>query len=167
MNPMATTKEYYQSQKKNLREMTLLGYPRTAQLEEKDKMKRVFTGESNTVFNEKLFNNSYRTASEQILPTLQTQMTKIIANKYRHNAQAPQETQLIGLQQYTTDTLKDKVDLDKVKEVRRALRRRYANRRNLAKIFRSWDQEGKGFLTIDNIHSMVNKLGLHINLNEA
>lgn len=48
--------------------MTLLGYPRTAQLEEHDKMKRVFTGESNTVFNEKLFNNTYRTSSEHSLP---------------------------------------------------------------------------------------------------
>lgn len=71
------------------------------------------------------------------------------------------------MQQYTKDTLENKVDLDKVKEVRRALRRRYANRRNLAKIFRSWDTEGKGYLTIENIHNMVNKLGLHINLNEA
>jgi hypothetical protein len=58
-NPMATTKSYYKENNKQVKEATLIGYPRTAQLEEKDKQKRVFTGESNLVFNEKLFNNMY------------------------------------------------------------------------------------------------------------
>lgn len=64
-------------------------------------------------------------------------------------------------------TLEGKVDLQQVREIRRALRRRYANRRNLNKIFKSWDEEGKGYLTIQNVHDMVNKLGLKLNLNEA
>ncbi len=64
-------------------------------------------------------------------------------------------------------TLEGKVDLQQVREIRRALRRRYANRRNLSKIFKSWDEEGKGYLTIKNVHDMVNKLGLKLNLNEA
>lgn len=64
-------------------------------------------------------------------------------------------------------TLEGKIDLSHVRDIRRALRRRYANRRNLNKIFKSWDEEGKGYLTIQNVHEMVNKLGLKMNLNEA
>jgi hypothetical protein len=45
-------------------------------------------------------------------------------------------------------TLEGKIDLSHVRDIRRALRRRYANRRNLNKIFKSWDEEGKGYLTI-------------------
>jgi len=71
------------------------------------------------------------------------------------------------MQEYAKDTLEGKVDLEKVREIRRAIRRRYANRKNFQKIFNSWDIEGKGYLTIKNIHDMVNNLGLKINLNEA
>ena len=42
-----------------MKEQTEVGYPRSGQLEEKDKQKRVFTGESNLLYNEKLFNNEY------------------------------------------------------------------------------------------------------------
>lgn len=34
------------------------------------------------------------------------------------------------MEEYAKDTLEGKVDLIKVKEIRRALRRRYANRKN-------------------------------------
>ena len=44
------------------------------------------------------------------------------------NALAAQETQLVGMDKYKWDTLQGKVDLNKVKEVRRMIRRRYANR---------------------------------------
>lgn len=59
INPMQTTKTYYKETHKQIKEATQIGYPRTANLEEKDRQKRVFTGESNLVFNEKLFNNQY------------------------------------------------------------------------------------------------------------
>jgi Ca2+-binding EF-hand superfamily protein len=58
------------------------------------------------------------------------------------------------------ETLENKVDLEKVKEIRKAIRRRYANRKNFAKIFSNWDKEGKGYLTIKNVHEMLNNLGI-------
>ncbi len=60
----------------------------------------------------------------------------------------------------TKETLENKVDLEKVKEIRKMVRRRYANRKNFAKIFSSWDKEGKGYLTIKNVHEMLNNLGI-------
>ena len=63
----------------------------------------------------------------------------MIDHKYKRNAEADQETQLISMDKYRHETLQGKVDLEKVREIRRALRRRYANRRNLSKIFKSWD----------------------------
>ena len=68
---------------------------------------------------------------------------------------------------FNKETLEGKVDLEKVKEIRRAIRRRYANRRNLQKIFNMWDEENKGNVSILNAYNMIKKLNIHINFNEA
>jgi hypothetical protein len=39
------------------------------------------------------------------------------------------------MEEYSKETLKGQVDFEKVREIRRAIRRRYANRRNFQKIF--------------------------------
>jgi hypothetical protein len=51
-----------------------------------------------------------------------------------------------------TETLEGKVDLAKVKDIRRALRRRYATRSNFQKIFSQWDKESKGHIGVKDIH---------------
>ena len=66
-----------------------------------------------------------------------------------------------------TETLEGKVDLTKVKDIRRALRRRYATRTNFQKIFTQWDAESKGMINVSDIHRMMNKMGLKVNLDEA
>lgn len=66
-----------------------------------------------------------------------------------------------------TATLEGKVDLAKVKDIRRALRRRYATRSNFQKIFSQWDAEGKGWISTDDVHKMMNKMGLKVNQDEA
>jgi Ca2+-binding EF-hand superfamily protein len=66
-----------------------------------------------------------------------------------------------------TATLEGKVDMAKVKDIRRALRRRYATRSNFQKIFTQWDADSKGHIDVTDIHKMVNKMGLKINLDEA
>lgn len=40
------------------------------------------------------------------------------------------------MNEYADLTLENKVDLNKVKEIRRALRRKYTNRRNFPKIYK-------------------------------
>jgi Ca2+-binding EF-hand superfamily protein len=64
-------------------------------------------------------------------------------------------------------TLEGKVDLAKVKDIRRALRRRYATRTNFQKIFTQWDGGSKGHLDVNDVHAMMNKMGLKVNTDEA
>lgn len=87
--------------------------------------------------------------------------------KHDVHGQAAQETQLIGMEEFSKATLEGKVDLNKVKEIRRAIRRRYANRKNFQKIFSLWDEEGKGKISVENAFEMINKMGLNVNRNEA
>ena len=65
------------------------------------------------------------------------------------------------------ESLEGKVDLLKVREIRRALRCKYANKKNVNKIFTSWDEGENGVLDITNVYSMLNKLGIKANLEEA
>lgn len=94
-------------------------------------------------------------------------MPGLAKEKHELHAKAIQETQLIGMEAYVKETLEGKVNLEKIKEVRRAIRRRYANRKNFKKIFSAWDEDSKGHLTIKNVYNMVKKMGLNINAFEA
>ena len=38
----------------------------------------------------------------------------------------------------------DKVNMTAVRDIRRALRRKYASRTNVDRIFNQWDKDGKG-----------------------
>lgn len=54
-----------------------------------------------------------------------------------------------------------------MKDIRRALRRRYASRSNFQKIFNSWDVQNKGHIEAADIHRMMNQMGLKVNIDEA
>lgn len=51
-----------------------------------------------------------------------------------------------------TDTLEDKVDLYRIKDARKAFRRRYASRSNADKVFQDCDGGRKGFVDAHDIH---------------
>lgn len=53
------------------------------------------------------------------------------------HAAADQETQLVRVDHHKT--LEGKVDMKKVRDIRRAIRRRYATRKNASKLFQAWD----------------------------
>jgi uncharacterized protein YdcH (DUF465 family) len=59
------------------------------------------------------------------------------------------------------------VDLAKVQDIVRALRRRYQSRSNVQTIFKDWDKSGKGFLEPNDIQTMLDKMGLKVNRDEA
>jgi len=63
--------------------------------------------------------------------------------------------------------LEGQVDLEKVKEIRRAIRRKYGARGNLQKIFNLWDADHKGAVSVQNLHDMILRFGINMNLNEA
>jgi len=88
-------------------------------------------------------------------------------SKDTENRQAIQETQLVGFNKYNASTLKDNVNLEKVREARRVLRRRYANRKNLQKIFHLWDENKIGEITVENVFNMAKRLGLNMNFDES
>lgn len=89
--------------------------------------------------------------------------------KEKHNiyGTAAQETQLVGYDKHSVDTLKNNVNLEKVREARRVLRRRYASRKNMYSIYNAWDEEHKGVVNIDDVYNMSKKLGLNLNVDEA
>jgi hypothetical protein len=81
------------------------------------------------------------------------------------NADADHETQLVPME--GRETLEGQVDINKVKEIRRAIRRRYASRSNYQKIFKNWDKSQRGMLDSKDIQNMVTTLGIKINDDEA
>ena len=90
---------------------------------------------------------------------------QIIKDKGNKNKEAIQETQLVKVE--VPNTLDGIVDIKKVKEIRLALRRRYANRSNFRKIFKDWDISSQGEISIYDAHLMINKLSIPINYNET
>ena len=90
---------------------------------------------------------------------------KIEKEKDLKNKEATQETQLVKIN--AKETLDNKIDLKKVQEIRLALRRRYANRTNIRKIFKEWDLNAVGEITLYSAHDMINRLNIPINYNET
>jgi hypothetical protein len=81
------------------------------------------------------------------------------------NKEATQETQLVKIE--AQETLDNKIDLKKIQEIRLALRRRYANRTDIRKIFKEWDLNAVGEITLYSAHDMINRLSIPINYNET
>jgi len=81
------------------------------------------------------------------------------------NKEANTETQLVKIE--AKETLDNKIDLKKVQEIRLALRRRYANRTDIRKIFKEWDLNAVGEITVYSAHDMINRFNIPINYNET
>ena len=63
--------------------------------------------------------------------------------------------------------LEDKVDLTRVRDARRALRRRYSARNNIDAIFDKYDNGKKGFIDAHDISRQAKHLGLGISEDEC
>ncbi len=90
----------------------------------------------------------------------------LASEKKAKNKDAIQETQIVKIDK-TSDTVEHKIDVEKINEIRFALRRRYANRTNFRKIFKDWDKTGVGEISIHNAKDMINNFGIPINYNET
>lgn len=163
--PLEETRTLYKENNKPLKKRPKLENPRFHQLEEYEKRKWAFTADSYTTFdphpaNQSLYRRFERSKSGG------AQRVKGLAKREMHS-KAAIETQQVALPQFQRETKKSLIDMDKVKEVRRAIRRRYANARNFQKIFNQWDAEGKGHISLQNIFDMCKRLGLDINQTEC
>jgi len=65
------------------------------------------------------------------------------------------------------ETAENKIDVQKVNDIRLALRKRYAYRINFKKIFKDWDRSDKGEISIFDAKDMINRFGIPINFNET
>jgi len=81
------------------------------------------------------------------------------------NKQADQETQLVTIK--ASNTVENKVNIDKIRDIRMAIRRRYSSRTNYGKIFKDWDISNNGEISLYDAHKMINSFGIPINYNET
>jgi len=82
------------------------------------------------------------------------------------NRDVIQETQIVKLENIK-DTNDAKLDIEKIREIRLALRRRYANRTNFRKLFKDWDKNSNGEINLYEAKDMINKFGIAVNFNET
>lgn len=88
-----------------------------------------------------------------------------MANEKDHINKDYYETQLHKLN--AEKTLENRVNIEKLQEIRLCLRRRYASRNNIRKIFKDWDKENKGEISVYDAYKMINDLSIPINIDET
>lgn len=163
------TAQFYSTKKINPNIKNILGNERVAQLDENYKGKEIFTGDSMMIVDinkqRKARKPKRHLHDEQERLKKQVIQTMIIKDKSIKNKEAFQETQLVKLN--VEETLLNKVNVSKLKEIRLALRRRYANRTHFRKIFKEWDQSNCGEISVFDAHFMINNLSIPININET
>ena len=64
-------------------------------------------------------------------------------------------------------SLADTVDEKHLRDIRRVLRRKYASRSNLHRIFSQWDKGDKGGISFQDLFHGLNKVGIAVSLDEA
>jgi Ca2+-binding EF-hand superfamily protein len=89
----------------------------------------------------------------------------IMKDKMEKNKEAFKETTLIKID--AEETLEHLVDVNKIKEIRLALRRRYASRQNYREIFKNWDCRSHGEISAEDAIKMIKRLEIPINYNEC
>ena len=141
---------------------------RVAELDESDIGKEKYIGDSMMIADINKYRKERKIKKNDIKdPSIEKKefLLKIEKEKAIKNKEATQETQLVKIN--VKETLDNKIDLKKVQEVRLALRRRYANRTDFRKIFKEWDLNAIGEITVYSAHDMINRLNIPINYNET
>ena len=141
---------------------------RVAELDESDIGKEKYIGDSMMIADINKYRRERKNKKFDIkekIPEKKELMQKIEKEKALKNKEATHETQLVKIN--AKETLDNKIDLKKVQEIRLALRRRYANRTDFRKIFKEWDLNAIGEITVYSAHDMINRLNIPINYNET
>ena len=141
---------------------------RVAELDESDIGKEKYIGDSMMIADINKYRKERKNKKTDIKDKVAEKkelMQKIEKEKALKNKEATHETQLVKIN--AKETLDNKIDLKKVQEIRLALRRRYANRTDFRKIFKEWDLNAIGEITVYSAHDMINRLNIPINYNET
>ena len=174
-----TTAQFYKQNKISLNTRSFINTDRVAQLEETFKGKDVFNGDSMNIAeimklrkgkkfdNINLIRNHYKDPlSIEDRKIQEVKSEKLFKNKKSLNKNVIQETQLVKINSYM-DKENKKINLNKIDEVRKALRRRYGNRKKLNKIFQQWARTFPNKITTYDAYKMINALSIPINYNET
>ena len=158
----------------------MVGNPRTAHLEERDKRKLAFTGDSELLLNKNI--SVLRPSSLDVENAQDTVSSRnknledalFLIEKYssmnkRHSRNKHNKQEAVSIRYDTPDgeTLKNNIDLKKIQEARRLLRKRYTNSKNLQKVYSIWDEEKSGRISVENIYNISKKLKLNLNFDES
>lgn len=159
------TANFYVKNNVFMNQKTFFDDEKVGQLDESFKGKEKFTGESMMIsVNTKLKHKDKNLSTGDKIRKMAIQ-ENLSKGKSLINKKAEQETQLVKVS--AKETLEGKVDLNKIQEIKFAIRRRYANRKNLRKIFKTWDSSSNGVVNLFDAHKMINKLAIPINFNET
>jgi len=149
--PIVLTQQFYEQEGKSPIKKVLIGNPRLAHLEEVEKGRPVFVGDSS-------INQVKSRAKSQ-----DSQSQKEIKSK----TDTRREESSIASNILNARTLKANVDIEKIQEAKRAIRKKYLNKKDLNKIYQTWNENTQGEISVDNIYHLTQKLGLNLNYDEA
>jgi len=146
--PIALTQQFYEQEGKSSIKKVLIGNPRLGHLEEVEKGKPVFVGDS-SINQVKSRAKSPDSKSQKEIESTKRQERSIVQNIL------------------DAGSLKANVDIEKIKEAKSAIRKKYLNKKDLNKIYQTWNENGEGEISVDNIYHLTKKLGLNLNYDEA
>ncbi|MCQ2818204.1 MAG: hypothetical protein MJ252_13135 [archaeon] len=158
---------FYKRNNIKINERQIYTLDRLAQLDESGKGKEIYVGDSMMIADiNKMRKERKKGRKLKNKEQLRKEELKenIIKEKDMKNKEATQETQLVKIE--ASKTLEGKVDIKKILEIRLALRRRYANRKNFDAIFKQW-KTTESEITVADAHKMINALSIPININET
>ena len=175
-----TTAQFYKKNNILVNTKTFINTQRVANLEESFKGKDVFNGDSTNVAeiirirkgkkfdNKKLLirNSLKQPLSYEDHKIQEEKIENLVKEKKNLNKNVIQETQLVRINSFV-DKGDSVVNLKKIEEIRIALRRKYANRKKLNKIFQQWARTFPNKITVYDAYKMINALSIPINYNET
>ena len=175
-----STALFYKANNISLYTKSFINSQRVANLEETFKGKDVFNGDSTNVAeiirlrkgkkfdNKKLLIRNRMKAPVSIddQKIHQQKTEKLVKIKNNLNKNAIQETQLVKINSFM-DKGDSIINMKKIEEIRITLRRRYANRKKIDKIFQQWAKTFPNKITVYDAYKMINALSIPINYNET
>ena len=167
------TARFYKENNINIKIKSFLNLDRISNLEETFKGKEPFIGDGMGIVDiinqrkgkkeRKIQINVDTNISEEQKQQIQTE--NLANDKKRINKNVLLETQITKIDTNKTDN--DLVDMNKIVEIRQAIRRRYGNRKKTNKIFQQWARTFPNKITVYDAYKMINSLNIPINYNET
>ena len=169
-----TTAKFYKDNNIDLKIRSIIDKDRISNLEETFKGKDVYIGDGmdylGTLRKRKGKKDKKYKLNRDInsLDDHKLEINKIenlAKEKMKINKDVVQETQLTKMNINKTDN--DLLNMNKIKEIRQLIRRRYGNRKNVNKIFQQWARTFPNKITVYDAYKMINSLNIPINYNET